>query len=117
MQDLRPDFSKTLSAQSSYQTSTPRDGSDKTKKVQVPTVWSSVKVSTTLLVLWLRPNFYNYVDVCFSTRQMADLHVLGHKPLEERRDFACDRCDRKFAQASHLSTHIRVVHLKIKQHR
>ena len=117
MQDLRPDFPKTLSAQSSYQTSTPRDGSGTTKEVQVPTVRSSVKVSKKLQVLWLRPNFYNYVDVFYRTRQMADLHVLGHKPLEERRDFACDRCDRKFAQASHVSTHIRVVHLKIKQHR
>ena len=53
----------------------------------------------------------------FRTMQRARRHFRTHKPLEKRLDYACDQCDRKFTEKSHLYTHIRIVHLKIKEFR
>jgi len=54
----------------------------------------------------------------FYTRQRLDQHIATHtSSLEDRKVHPCDTCGAKFAQKAHLTTHIRVTHLKIKQYR
>ena len=48
-----------------------------------------------------------------SKKQNLANHIKSHLPEDERKNLVCDRCDKKFADASNLARHKRQIHDKL----